>query len=417
MPANKMQGEFSAIYKVVEVAPQSPPSVTGLQASAERRFKLPCQYVQDFGLRALGKLYETGTYDFPELPVEYPHSNNPMGQQNPNGWADSYPQRLKLRAVGFRQEPTSDYCFNRDILDRGAIVPAILTKLNEVIEMAHYWKVSETTDPESGLPVAVEDNCCECVVSIQYQEQWWHCLWSDAIKTGNSEYQEWLDETAFKVDRVASYELYTRPNRALVWGDKLDAGELDEPDAILGPDTHAVTVIPSAEVTVEWHNIPVSKLCVMETHLSKFRNKVNCTLMPFFNQCNCAQTSFKLGDPPEDCSAAATDCQYEAETMLFVDFAEDKSRRTTCFGPMDTTTLILTFKHKRIAKGSDVYGHNHLLYDKSLGGADESEWQRVRTMSAGVTIGDLFEKVEMNKMFTMEILTPEDCAPEEPPAP
>lgn len=414
MPAKRMQSEFDDLYTVKEVAPQSPPSVSGLQTTAERRFKLPCEWVQDFALRALGKLYEPGTYDTPELPVEYP-----ISVQDANGWMQSYPQRLKLRAVGFRLEPMSDYCFNNKKWgvrqgENGAPVDATVKDLGDIDTLARLWTMSDELDFETNLPIAVETNCCECVVSIQYQEQWWHCLWSDSIKTGNAEHQEWLDETAFKVDRVASYELYTRPNRALVWGDKLDAGELNEPDAILGPDTHAVTVIPSAEVTVEWHNIPVAKLCAMETHLSQFRNKVNCTLMPFFNQCNCAQTSFAVNGTPEDCSAVVNDCQYEAETMLFVDFAEDKSRRTTSFGPMDTTTLILTFKHKRIAKGSDVYGHNHLLYDKSLGGADESEWQRVRTMSAGVTIGDLFEKVEMNKMFTMDLLTSQDCAPEAP---
>lgn len=395
MPAYNMQGGFSGIYTVKEVAPQTPPSVTGLQSSAERRFKLPCQWAQDFGLRALGKLYEQGTYDLPELPVDYPLSTYGV-----TGWDESYPQRLKLRAVGFRVESPSDYCFNNDIYNRSTEEPepAVIEEIRSPFTLARHWKMSDTLGPES-LPVAISDNCCECVVSIQYEEQWWHCLWSDAVNREGA--PSWLGETAFKVDRVSSYELYTRPSRPLIWEGETGTNQR------LGPDSHAVTIIPSTEITVEWHNIPVSKLCELEGHLNQYRQTVNCSEVTFFRHCNCAQTSaYNV-----TCDEEPENCQYEADTLLFVDYAEDKNRRTAQFGPMDTTTLVLTFKHKRIRTGLDeIVGHNHLLYDKTTSNEDD-DWKKVH-VQMGTGNVDLFAGKDFNKLFSYEDAA--DCPAEEP---
>jgi hypothetical protein len=399
----RMDRSFSGDYTVVEVAPSNLPSVSGLNASAQRQFKVPCQWAQDFGLRALGKLYKPADppgFILPQLPSQYPLTSfAPLDE--------SYPQTLRLRAVGYRIRPASDYCFNDEIFDdeTSTVISGKLTRLDDTDQIAKYWKFSDTL-PEGGNPVAKEDSCCECMVEVDYQEQWWHCLWSEAVgisldpepPQSRIDAQEWLDETAFKVDRVSSYELYTRPTRPLIWDGKSGANER------LGPDSHAVTIIPSSEITIEWHNIPVSVLCEMEAHLNQFRQKVNCSEVTFFRDCTCAQSAGE----GVDCSSAQTACQYEPETLLFLDYSEDKNRRTSQFGPMDTTTLVLTFKHKRIRTASDVIvGHNHLLYDKTTANEDD-DWKRVK-VQLGIGSSDLFIAADLNKIFSYDAISVNDC--------
>ena len=397
MPAEKMRHEYT--YTVREVAPQTKPSISGLTASAERSFIVPCEYAQDFGLRALGKLYEPGTYDLPELPVEYPIAT--YDSQSPQNikWDTPYPQRLRLRASGFRIDPVSDACFNNQYEDRDqsptAIAEGTVKDLGSILQLARHWKMQLSSEVGQGVESS-GDPCCECVVTVQYQEPWWQCLWDDAVGTTSSAADlPWLQETAFRIDRVASYELYTRPSRSLVWDGKAS------PDNHLGPDSHAVVVIPSAEITVEWHNVPVSKLCSIEGHLGCFRDTVNDTAVTLFGKCACSQSV--LVDA--NCDSAGTACQYEPETLLFVDYAEDKNQRTNIFGPMDTTTIFLTFKHKRIAtKITDnppvIVGHNHLLYDKTTDNT-EDDWHRVK-VKMGVGDADMFTRKEFSKIFKME---------------
>lgn len=398
MPAENMRHEYT--YPVREVAPQIKPSITGLNASAERSFIVPCEYAQDFGLRALGKLYEPGTYDLPELPVEYPIDTYDNASSL---WLTPYPQRLRLRASGFRIDPVSDNCFNNQFVDRTqtpiAIAEGTVEDLGSVFQLAKHWKMQLGEGPHGY--ESSGDGCCECIVTVQYQEPWWQCLWDDAVGTTTAAADlPWLQETALRIDRVASYELYTRPSRSLVWDGKA------APDNHLGPDSHAVVVIPSAEITVEWHNVPVQKLCSIEGHLNCFRNTVNDTTLDLFGKCACSQSV--LVD--SDCTSAGAACQYEPETLLFVDYAEDKNQRTNIFGPMDTTTLVLTFKHKRIAtKLTDnppvIVGHNHLLYDKTTDNT-EDDWRRVKVkMGAGST--DMFTRKEFSKIFRME----DGCSP------
>lgn len=393
MPAKLMRTGYT--YTVKEVAPQMQPSVSGLTSSAERQFILPCQYAQDFGLRALGKFYNPAIFETPELPVEYPIDTYNVGTSE---WTTMYPQQVRLRAVGFRVEPPSDKCFNNDYVLRDGesfqIVPGAVEDISSVWQLSRHWKMAATSDP-AELPIATDDPCCMCVVAVEYQEQWWQCLWTDAVTTTATEGAlQWLNETAFRVDRVASYELFTRPSRSLVWDGKAP------PDDQIGPDSHAVVIIPSAEVTVEWHNIPVARLCELETHLNCFRNTVNSSVPTLFNRCPCSQSL--LAGENCDTPAEGTDCQYEPETLLFVDYAEDKNRRTNMFGPMDTTTLVLTFKHKRIATAlNQVVGHNHLLYDKVMGAGDD-DWRRVKVQGGT----DMFPLKDFNKMFKMESVCP-----------
>jgi hypothetical protein len=94
------------------------------------------------------------------------------------------------------------------------------------------------------------------------------------------------------------------------------------------------------------------------------------------------------GDDIIDCSL------YEPETILFVDWQEDRSYRTDAFGGnypdinMNTTTLKLFFKQKRVeiefgSSGSNasvsdddsgIAGWNHLFTDNDI---EQNTWMRV----------------------------------------
>jgi hypothetical protein len=133
-------------------------------------------------------------------------------------------------------------------------------------------------------------------------------------------------------------------------------------------------------------------MCAIESHLRGFRGKVNDLQWGAVLNCDSAAVA------PTACGCG----EYEPETILFVDFQEDRADRTDCFGGnfvfsgdtafnMNTTTLKLFFKQKRIDRpnsasysdsddcpdeNDEAYGWNHLFLDRSPGEGD-SQWMRV----------------------------------------
>jgi hypothetical protein len=155
-------------------------------------------------------------------------------------------------------------------------------------------------------------------------------------------------------------------------------------------------VIPKADIIVHWHNVPINRLCQVETHLMQFRGCVNADT--FGEVFTCDYIDPDSGPEGVGCS------EYESETLLFVDWQEDRSKRTDAFGGMrigdqydnrNTTTLKLFFKQKRVVEPANesnsrsdddverIYGWNHLFLDRETG---DDVWVRVLVESTGLPL-------------------------------
>jgi hypothetical protein len=193
--------------------------------------------------------------------------------------------------------------------------------------------------------------------------------------------------------------MLTLPNGNLVWRDLPKDTPEEQAARQLKADSYAYKIIPKADIIVNWHNVPVRNLCAIENHLREFRGSVNSQAWGDILNCDA---------PPTD--EAACGCgQYEPETIMFIDFQEDRSQRTDAFGGfstsgnfgqknMNTTTLKLIFKQKRIAKetptasysdsddcpddNDEAYGWNHLFFDRNTEDDSPGEWMRVSVDNA-----------------------------------
>lgn len=354
----------SYTYLVEAIHPSGLISYDGGQATGTRRFKVPCRYANEFALRMLGKYYSVSEgFLLPILPIRWPY--------NPEGTTITAEGQFNLIAVGFSIEPHCIPCFNVQY-GEGETIYDDITDPQSVTQMETYYGAS--LGGASQVPGEAESDC-SCTVIVQYQESPYDCTYFENAAL--------MDETAISVERNPSYEMYTLPSRALVWEDLQDG-----PDKALKPDSHAYIIVPKADVVIHWHNIPVSLLCNIETHLAAFRGCVNSE--SFDSVIHCTDEY----DQPGMTDTGSEDCaQYEAETLLFVDFAEDRSKRTNCFGPMDTTTMKLFFKHKRVVDSSDgdaVKGWNHLWFDRGSDGTAGKMWERVAVDNDTVVNEPLF---------------------------
>lgn len=390
-------------YKV-QAIPGTSPSYSGNQLSSERAFLVPCAFAQEFGLRMLGKFYKPGTYETPNLPARYP-----IGTvfDDPEAWTS----RLKMNAAGFRIDQPSDCCFEGRY--KGALEEsqwlAFITDAESFRQMERHHLIrydgsldvmkitGDMMDPECQPAPEAEPpedclkenaNCsCLCKVTINYQEQPWDCAFPDV---------DVLEHTALSIERSAGYEMFTLPNRNLVWKDIVAS---EETDSQLKGDTYASVIIPKTDITVTWHNVPVKRLCEIEAHLTKYRGTVNGCAFTLLSDCLCAGTD----TPDESCDSSITDtCKFEAETILFVDWSEDKQARTRGFYKMNTTSLVLHFKQKRIEMDSGVAGWNHLYLDRSGTGIAPGPWQRVVVKRGDNWTEPLFKLKNFSNIFNLE---------------
>jgi hypothetical protein len=298
---------------------------------------------------------------------------------------------MNLVATGFSIEPLSAACFGNNLADRAAYIgdPA------DINTMALYFKQSPA--PEEEQP---DNSCCECIVTLTYEENPCDCCGYDNTSGASPTYREWvahsdiLPGTCVSVERNPAYEMLTLPNGNLVWKDLPKATQDEQIARQLKSDSYAYKIIPKADIIVSWHNVPVRNICAIENHLRGFRGTVND--LAWGNVLSCDATPVA----PTACGCG----QYEPETIMFIDFQEDRSKRTDAFGGnlliagvpvnnMNTTTLKLIFKQKRIERptptasysdsdecpddNDEAYGWNHLFFDRNTEDESLGEWMRV----------------------------------------
>jgi hypothetical protein len=351
---------------VTTVHPSAQLSYSSGKGSTSRTFRMSCEFAEEFALRQLGKWWEDGVWETPELPAPFPVQEiTAAGSQG----------RMNLVATGFSIKASTTCCFNNNAFrcndpEECAYItdPASMSQLER-----YFWSEEAVVE----VPALSNDECW-CEVTIDYADNPCDCIWWNS----NIGEKRWmvqdniLSGTCISTIRNPSYQLLTLPNSNLVWSELPDG-----PDRRVKHDTHAYQLIPQSDIVVSWHNVPVSQLCKILTHLSGFRNQVNLEEWGAYLACQV--------DSQESESGEINLCQnFEPETVLFVDYEEDRSQRTTAFGPinqavgtadMNTTTLKLYFKEKTVLDPFDDkrYGWNHMFSDRSRPGTNVPVMMRV----------------------------------------
>jgi len=374
-------------FPVEAVHPSGLPQYQSGKVTASRKFKVPCNLAEEFALRQIGKFLEIDLEDI-ALPAVYKQPLLPAPFPFDSAGIRGYGQ-FDLVAASFSIESISNCCFSVRYLDE-EFPGERLTNISDPTDLdqmeRYFYRVTEESGQDAD-DLADQNAECECIVTISYEENPCDCSFFN-VTTGEWESNDAiLPNTCISVERNPAYEMFTLPNAALIWKD-LPSGTVDlDATRRLQADSYAYKLIPKADIIVSWHNVPVKYLCIIENHLREFRGKVNSSAWGDVLFCD---------SPPEN--PAACGCgQYEPETILFVDFQEDRSKRTDGFGVsqtwnMNTTTLKLFFKQKRIerptptASYSDsddcpddndlAYGWNHLFLDRTAADGG-GQWARV----------------------------------------
>lgn len=387
-------------FCVTAVAPSGLVQCQNGRVSSVRQFLVQATRAEEFGLRMLGKWRGAGgtvEYELPRLPAYFPYS---YASGTPKVFQETKPWPFRMIATGFSITPVDECCFNSLSQVGTGPVTALITDAQSIAQAERYYAVDEDNE-------AIMNSQCKMQVTVQYDECPWDCTGPDDDE--NTENVDILENTAISVERSSAYTLQTLPNRNLFWAD------LPGPENQLKGDTFATIIIPTADITVDWYNIPLSLLCEIESHLSKYRNRVNCTTFTVLRDCMCFASLDESCNPSD---STETECQFEPETVLFIDWEELKEQRTRGFRLMDTTTLRLVFKQRRIDTSSaasalpQIVGWNHLYCD-STDTATEGGWRRVgRTVvdAFGPTTRPLYEGLNMNNMFDPVKNILEGCA-------
>jgi len=352
------------------------PQFSSGHVKAARKFVMSCRNAEEFALRMLGKFYAESVSPSPYLPAPYPFV--PATSDN---WG-----QLNMVARAFTILPISACMFQMSYLNVDEDEETeLVTDPTNMLQMGQYFDRSVDGD----------DSESKCVVTIQYEENPCDCI---KFHVNNAEWvphENIYPGTCISVERNPAYEMFTLPNGGLIWeGIPID-------DAALKPDSYAYKVIPKADIIVHWHNVPVNRLCQIENHLMKYRGGVNDLPWGDMLSCDYVDPETPVNPYSDECSNDTRCKQYEPETILFVDWQEDRSQRTDGFGGMrignpfdnrNTTTLKLNFKQKRIyvpANLTDAYtendvcviaGWNHLFLDREKG---VDLWLRVLVAATG----------------------------------
>ena len=326
---------FSEIYKAKPEFGSANIQVSNGRASTSRRFIVPADAAKEIGLRALGKYRDNIDTDLqvPWLPANYPYL---------------YPTQecnyFRMVATGFTVEGVEAPCFQTLYTDEDEQDKTYVYNLVDHNQLERYYtggRVSESAGP------------CQCLarLTINYETPPWEYTHADSASI--------CQHTALSIERNAGYEMYTLPKRNLYWdGDTSVDGKLKQ-------DAFASIIVPTADITVFWYNIPVANQKLYEAKLETFRGRVN----------NATFTVLNFGGKHKD---------YATETLLFMDYDEDVSRRTNSFPGMDTTCLKLRFKEKAFIdqKSGTVAGWNHMIKDTGKSGSDPV-WAKVKIDAKG----------------------------------
>lgn len=307
-------GEAITIFG--EVHPSGVITANMGKVTSERRFLVPSAYAQQFALRMIGKWYDpVNQWTSPWLPAPFPKSTDAIEPE--------YTQRLDLVATTWSIEPMSICCFTNAKVkvideDTTSACTGPIENVTSLIEAARYYGLvlveiegEDETTYELQLPEGSgADQSCLSVVTISYQEPPWDC--ENRPNSSNvAPFATMMPNTAISLERHPSYEMFTAPNRALKWKD------VNLPDGRLAADSYATIIVPKADITVLWFNVPVMRLCEIETHLSRYRGTVNSVEYDLFKDCLCDSMPASF----TDCSETGdTYCQYRPNTLLFVDF-------------------------------------------------------------------------------------------------
>ena len=379
-------------FPVEEMLPSIMPSFSSGKVTATRTFSVPCVHAEEFCLRMIGKFYDLDLVDdpyIPQLPAPYPFD---YGGSLRHG-------QINLIASSFSIESLSECMFRNDHLISPDEVTehTLITNPTSIEQQANHWI------PEIFFPVDDDNDVYLCKVTIGYSENPCDCLQYSTVDNVWQPNEYILPGTCLSVERNPAYEMLTLPNGNLVWRD-LPSTTIDEQRARqLKADSYAYKIIPKADIIVSWHNVPIRYLCAIENHLRNFRGSVNDQSWGDVLQCDA---------PVMDLSAACGCGQYEPETIMFIDYQEDRSQRTDAFGGfgvpltpplvtppnMNTTTLKLVFKQKRIERPTptasysdtnpcpddddEAYGWNHLFFDRNTEDDSPGEWMRVAVDNA-----------------------------------
>ena len=381
-------GMYSFPFTVRAEYPSGNPQYNGSKVTAERVFLVHCGYAEQLALRLLGKYYlvsDDETYTTPILPAPWPKWENQIAPGTPdlpysNNCTVS--ARLNMVARTFSIEPVTGCCFNATSQDREEDLLDTIENPTYVSELERNFLVEAGALPGDPYLVATEGECY-CRVRVQYEERPWDCAYPEVAIMPN---------TAIAVERNASYEMYTLPNRNLEWKN------LQAPDRFLKGDSYAVQIVPKCDITVYWFNVPVAKMCEIEAHLAMYRGKVNEHNFEMLAECLCEAEDGQSCDDADNSGSPWNACVFEPETLLFVDWSEDLNARTRGFHKMNTTTLKLHFKQKRVARDSvaePIAGWNHLFIDRDGANDFISGWQRVVKKVGGIE-QDLFMKTDFD---------------------
>lgn len=357
-------------------------------ANTQRRFKVPCEFAEEFALRQIGKFMDTNTEDI-TFPLVYPVAVLPAPFPFDHSGILNYGQ-MNMVAASFSIEAVSPCTFHVRYTEeetsgeRLHLIkdPTLLTQA----ERYFYTVAKEEGGNQDDIDAENVDSMC--IVVIGYDENPCDCVTYDENTGEWSAHENILPNTCISVERNPAYEMFTLPNAALVWKDLPSGTTAEEAARQLKPDSYAYKVIPKADIIVNWHNVPVKHMCAIENHLKGFRGTVN--------DLHWGDVLFCDADTVESIACGCAD--YEPETIMFIDFQEDRSKRTDAFGGMsspyynmNTTTLKLFFKQKRIERPNSAsysdsnecpddddlaYGWNHLFLDRT---AEEGggQWSRV----------------------------------------
>ncbi len=364
MPVETKSQVDSLPFEVTPVHPSGVPQISDGKVTVTRQFFVEWENVEEFMLRVMGKFYEAGVTEFPVLPAKYPSNN----------------YSLYATSVSVDMNKSATCSFNNDSEE---LRSEPIDDLESIQKMEkYYFSNTEFTGDNAEL---------RAVVAVTYTEAEWDCT---EFTVGGL-----LPNTGVRTEINPSYEVYTLPSRTLFFSDMEQADDVDNG---LKDDTKAYTIIPKEDVIVHWSNIPTEALCKIYDHLAKYRGKVNNGV--FGAIFYCGEQGSGSGSSPGGCQF------YPAETLLFVDYEEDFSRRTQGFGEafMNTTTLKLHFKVKHITVLADSgpgagevaaeYGWNHMPFDHTGAGADIDRWGRVK-VKTGDADKDLFEKADFTDIM------------------
>lgn len=359
------------------------PQYSGGRVTASRVFRVPCQYAEEFALRQIGKYHGNGLFTLPQLPAKYPTDL----------YAETAPpyRQLNLVATSFSISQISTGNFNSHYMtpEQGDRLVSCIKDPESPLQMEKGYNFSFVYDDEQMDPPTIEESpSCECIAAVQinYEEPPWHC--TGPTSESNEPSIDIMPETAISVERTSGYELYTIPNRTLQWKNLITG------DRMLKGDSYATILIPKQDVIIDWYNVPVSKLCQIEVRLASLRGTVNDSEFSILSSCMCIEAE------ESQCGSADVSCRFERDTLLFVDWTEQRQSRTTAFRKMNTTTLRLEFKQKRVYADSDpeYVGWNHLFCDTYSDSTDISVWQEVEVKTSSGT-QPLYIRKDFNTIF------------------